>query len=863
MEWTADRIRETFLDFYAQRDHKRVSSLSLVPPGDGTLLFTNAGMVQFKDIFTGRSAVDYSRAASSQKCLRVSGKHNDLENVGRTARHHTFFEMLGNFSFGDYFKEGAIESAWALITDVYDVPVDQLYVTVHPDDDEARQLWTRISGLPPERILDDPENFWSMGPTGACGPCSEIHFDQGKALSGGEELSFFEATHTDRYLEIWNLVFMQYDRDESGNLTPLPAPSIDTGMGLERITSVLQGHCSNYDSDLFQPIIQRVAALSGKAYTSSDSDNDVAMRVIADHSRAAAFLIADGVYPSNEGRGYVIRRVMRRAMRFARKLGLEEPTLVHTTAEVVGRMKGAFPQLAEKAETISSYVLREEKTFANTLKGGLRLLDKGFEEHADAKRIPGDMAFMLYDTYGFPLDMTEQAAEECGFTVDTAGFDTAMAAQKAAGKASWKGDAGDQGPWIELRDRIGMTTFTGYAYDDSIGHVRAVLEDGTALVCDVTPFYAESGGQVGDVGVISSAGASFKVTDTQRPIDGVVVHRGYFAEGEMSEGQQVTLRVNADERNLTRRNHSATHLLHYALRTVLGDHVKQAGSMVGPHRLRFDFQHFQPVSAEEIQAIETLVNQGIVRNEQVTTDVLSKDEAVARGAVAFFGDKYGDTVRMLTITADSVELCGGTHVASTGDIGFFKVVGESSIAGGVRRIEGVTGMDAVEWVHAREQLLRELAESLSVGVPELPARLGKLQKDHAALEKRQRQLEDQVRQAGVADAEAETIGGVTVLALAVKDVKGGSLRDMADKARAKLGSGVVFVAADNGAKVALLVAVTDDLTGRFPAGKLLGQLAQEVGGRGGGRPDMAQGGGSDPSRIPAAMDRFRALIAEG
>ena len=582
MNWTSDQIRQTFLDYYADRGHRRTNSLALVPPGDPTLLFTNAGMVQFKDVFTGERKVNYDAACSSQKCLRVSGKHNDLENVGRTARHHTFFEMLGNFSFARYFKEGAITTAWELLTKIYKLPVDQLYVTVHPDDDEAREIWSRISNLPEDRILDDPENFWSMGDIGPCGPCSEIHIDQGKELSGGVEVQFGEGG--DRYLEIWNLVFMQYDRSADGTLTPLPNPAIDTGMGLERITAILQGKQSNYDSDLFMPLIARAASRAGVFYGDSD-DIDVALRVIADHARSTAFLIADGVYPENEGRGYVIRRIMRRAMRFGRKLGLTDPFLVDVCDEVVQRMGETFPELTEKADVIQRVVLQEEQRFGRTLAAGLKRLEDAFSSHTDTTTIPGSVAFELYDTHGFPLDLTQQAAEERGFSVDIDGFSDCMEEQRNKGRASWK-DADDASQWTALRDDLGTVTFSGYTEDSAESEVIAVLDNG--IVTRSTPFYAESGGQVGDTGTISTGTARFSVSGTQSPVEGLIVHKGTVESGAFSVGDNVTLAVDADNRNFTRKNHSATHLLHFALRTHLGDHVKQRGSLVGPHRLRFE-----------------------------------------------------------------------------------------------------------------------------------------------------------------------------------------------------------------------------------------------------------------------------------
>ena len=855
---TSEQIRETFLSYYAERGHRRMSSLALIPPGDPTLLFTNAGMVQFKDVFTGARTVDYKSAATSQKCLRVSGKHNDLENVGRTARHHTFFEMLGNFSFGDYFKEGAITSAWELLTEVYGLPIDKLWVTVHPEDDEARAIWTRISGLPPERILDDPENFWSMGDTGPCGPCSEIHYDQGKELSGGIEVPFGEGG--DRYLEIWNLVFMQFDRDADGTLTPLPAPSIDTGMGLERITALLQGQQSNYHCDLFTPLIARAAAIAGVTY-GEDDETDVALRVIADHSRSAAFLIADGIYPGNVGREYVIRRIMRRAMRFGRKLGLTRPFLVEVTAEVVAQMGEAYPELRQKAPVIEKIVRLEEERFGHTLASGLKRLEEAFTENAASKQVPGAVAFELYGTHGFPLDLTCQAAEEHGFTVDQAGFDAAMAAERAKGQASWQGGPGDQKVWDALRERVGTCRFTGYDEDARQSEVLAVLPDGAGVLCRESPFYAESGGQVGDTGTITGDGGRFEVTDTKTPLDGLIVHLGSFSEGTFEPGEAVQLAVNTARRDLTRKNHSATHLLHFALRSVLGDHVKQKGSLVGPHRLRFDFSHFGPLTGEEIASIERLVNERVVQNVAARTDLLSKEEAVERGAIAFFGDKYGERVRMLTITDDSVELCGGIHVRATGDIGLFKIVGESALASGVRRVEGLTGLDALEWVQQKEQTVTTLARTLKVGTSEVATRVAKLQTETATLRKELERARAQQRQKGVAAAEPETIGDIRVLAIALDGVKGGALRDMSDKARAKLGSGVVLLASKSAEKVALLIAVTDDLKGRLNAGALIRELAPIVGGRGGGRPDMAQAGGNDPSRIDELMDRFKELVA--
>ncbi|MBT9560400.1 MAG: alanine--tRNA ligase [Myxococcales bacterium] len=859
MTWTSERVRSTFLEFYAGRAHRRLSSLALIPPGDPTLLFTNAGMVQFKDVFTGKSQVDYDAATTSQKCLRVSGKHNDLENVGRTARHHTFFEMLGNFAFGAYFKRGAIESAWELISKIYQLPLDRMYVTVHPEDHEARAIWTEISGLPPERILNDPENFWSMGDTGPCGPCSEIHIDQGKALSGGVEVPFGQGG--DRYLEIWNLVFMQYDRSASGELTPLPRPCIDTGMGLERITAILQGKTSNYDSDLFQPLIQRAAKLAKIEYQESPSEQDVALRVIADHSRSAAFLIADGVYPENEGRGYVIRRVMRRAMRFGKKLGLEGPFLFEVCAEVVRTMGAAYPELVEKADVIQRVVRQEEERFGRTLATGLRRLEAAFEECASTKVLPGEIAFELYDTHGFPLDLTEQACEERGYQVDVDGFHSSMAAQKAKGRASWKGKLDSASDWAALREQVGTTTFVGYETESATSKVVAVLEDGKAVVTALSPFYAESGGQVGDIGTITkSGGAIFEVTDTQRPIEGLVVHRGEHLAGTLAVGDEVLLEVQGAERALTRKNHSATHLLHHALRSTLGDHVKQRGSLVGPHRLRFDFSHFGPLTAAEIQTIERQVNSRIVKNVATDTAVLGKEEAVARGAIAFFGDKYGETVRVLTIGGDSVELCGGTHVRATGDIGLFKIVSDSALAAGVRRVEGVTGLDALEYVAGLQRTLHDLGSALDASASELVPRAHRLTAEVAELHRKIRAFEARDRAKGIADAAPEQLGTIPALIVALDGVGGSDLRDMADKGRQRLGSGVVLLTSKVDDKAAILVAVTADLVGRVQAGTLVKELAPLIGGKGGGRPDLAQAGGNDPAALSSVAERFRTLL---
>ena len=885
---TSSEIRRMFLRYFESQRHSVLPSHSLIPPEDPTLLFVNAGMVQFKDVFVGRKTLDTSRATTSQKCLRVSGKHNDLENVGRTARHHTFFEMLGNFSFGDYFKEDAIRYGWEFLTssEWMGLPKEKLWVTVHPEDEEAIDLWKRIAGVADDRIVKDPTNFWSMGDTGPCGPCSEIHIDQGAALSGGVEVPFGEGG--DRYLELWNLVFMQYDRDAAGKLTPLPKPSIDTGMGLERIAAIVQGVTANYDTDLFRALIAVVEEQSGKRYLGrfgdpskreAEIEEDVAFRVIADHARATAFLIADGIYPENEGRGYVLRRVMRRAIRFGRKLGIEGEFLCTVCDKVVDLMGDVYPELVEVRAIIDRAVRQEEQRFGRTLSDGLRLLEGAMAQlRAGGQQVvPGRTVFELYDTHGFPMDLTQVIAEEQGFGIDEDGFRAAMEEQRERGRASWKGaDEARAALLRELADSGVRTEFVGYEWDRAEAPVVAILRDGVRvedagvgdrveLVAAQTPFYGESGGQVGDHGAIDGEGG-FRLTveDTQKSAEGVVLHIGRVAAGSVKVGDVVGLSVDAANRAPTRKNHSATHLLHWALRTVLGDHVKQRGSLVAPDRLRFDFSHFGPLTPEEIERVEWLVNERVVANHAVSTEVLGFQAAVARGAMAFFEEKYGDTVRVVTM-AESVELCGGTHVAATGDIGLFKIVGEGGISSGVRRIEAATGMNAVRWVHERERLVQRVAEQLKTTPAQLAERVERAGREGRAKDLEIEQLKAQLATAMTKEqaGDARDFGGVKALAVPLDGTPSKDLRGLADSMRDRIQSGVVLLGSRVDGKVALLVAVTPDQVSRFDAGRMVSELAPLVGGRGGGKKDLAQAGGSDPAGLDAAIAHFYAMVESG
>ncbi len=874
--WTAAEIRKTFVDFFTERGHRHVRSSALIPGNDPTLFFTNSGMVQFKDVFVGERTTDYSRATTVQRCLRVSGKHNDLENVGRTARHHTFFEMLGNFSFGDYFKREAIHWSWELLTKIYGLPEGKLHVSVHPEDDEAFAIWRDEVKVDVARIHRDPQNFWSMGDTGPCGPCSEIHIDLGAVMSNGvEDVAYGDPRGEHRYLELWNLVFMQFDRSADGVLTPLPRPSIDTGAGLERLTAVLQGKLNNYDTDLFLPVIDLVAKRAGVEYLVAP-ETDVALRVIADHSRAAAQLIADGIYPDNEGRGYVLRRVMRRAIRFGRMLGLDAPFLVDTTAVVIDMLGEVHPELVESRETIHRIVLQEETRFGRTIRAGLRLLDEEVDKvvAGDGQELPGEVAFVLYDTHGFPLDLTALILEEKGLALDHAGFEAAMEAQRTRARAASKFGREDISAYQQLvEEGFAGTSFVGYGDAEVDTTVTALYADGAripraapgqrvAIVTPVTPFYAESGGQVGDVGTLTAADGSFvvRIDDTQRPFGEVVVHQGVVESGSVVEGAAVHLAIDVAKRADTRRNHSATHLMHDALRKVLGVHVRQRGSLVAPGRLRFDFSHTGPMTQEEIRAVEADVNAHIVGNEPVTTETMGYDAALEKGAIAFFDEKYGDEVRVLSVGSASVELCGGTHVSRTGDIGLFMIVSEGPISSGVRRLEAVTGLEAARYAMRRDAQVKEMAERLRVAPELVGERLDRLLDEKKALELElaEARLAWRRAEARAAVKAARVIGGHHFAAIRLDGVPGKDLRPLAEALRSEIPSGALLLTSTDEGKVSLIVAVTQSLQGALPAGRLVGELAALVGGKGGGKQDLAQAGGTDVSRLGDVEATFHA-----
>jgi alanyl-tRNA synthetase len=873
----ASEIRETFLRFFEERGHRRVASASLVPESDPTLLFTNAGMVPFKRTFLGDEQRPYRTAASSQKCLRVSGKHNDLENVGRTPRHHTFFEMLGNFSFGDYFKEQAIEYAWELVTRDLGIPSERLVVSVFHEDDEAFAIWRDRIGLPEEKIfrLDAKENFWAMGDTGPCGPCSEIHYDFG-ATPGTENDD--PASESGRFLEIWNLVFMQFDRNEAGQKIPLPHPSIDTGAGLERLAAVIQGVASNYDTDLFRPILETAEEVAG-VRKGENPEKDVSLNVVADHCRALTFLIGDGVLPANEGRGYVLRRILRRAARHGWLLGIERPFLHHVADAVIDEMSGAYPELAERRAFITSRIEREEGRFLETLSKGMTLLDDeiGRLRETGGTTLAGEAVFKLYDTFGFPVDLTADVLAGQGLGLDQEGFESAMRAQRERARAAWRG-SGDE-KVDEIYRRIAgdlTTTFHGYDTLEMSSPVRALIVAGESrdtarkgdeveVVVEETPFYAESGGQVGDRGTIRTDSGRVEVRDTQKPAGELVVHRGRVSEGEIRVEENAELAVDSEARAATVRNHSGTHLLHAALRQVLGPQAMQKGSLVAPDRLRFDFTHDAPVTAEEVRAIEDRVNQWIELNAPARVREMSYSEAIESGAVAIFEEKYGDRVRVISFGDVSTELCGGTHARATGEIGLLKLVGESGIAAGVRRIEALTGIGALEHMRRQEDSLQTLARQLKTSVPDLPARVEKLLEERRELERELATLRAEARGATSADLTegAREVAGVRLVTARVDGVDGKQLRSMVDDLRDKLGSGVVLLAVSSEGGVTLALGVTKDLTQRFPAGKLVREVAAVVGGKGGGRPDFAQAGGKDASKLEAAFERLEALIANG
>ncbi|MFP4003396.1 MAG: alanine--tRNA ligase [Alphaproteobacteria bacterium] len=884
-----NEIRAAFLRFFEREGHEAVPSGPLVPRNDPTLLFTNAGMVPFKNVFTGAEKRPYTRAVSAQKCVRAGGKHNDLDNVGYTARHHTFFEMLGNFSFGDYFKEEAIDLAWRLITREFAISPERLLVTVHAEDEEAAALWRKVAGLPEDRIIriGTSDNFWSMGDTGPCGPCSEIFFDHGPEIPGGPPGSPDE--DGDRFVEIWNLVFMQFEQLASGERVALPKPSIDTGMGLERIGAVLQGTHDNYDTDLFRKLIATSVEATG---TPAEGAHRASHRVIADHLRASGFLIADGILPSNEGRGYVLRRIMRRGMRHAHLLGAEEPLMHRLVPALITEMGEAYPELHRARPLITETLKLEETRFRRTLERGLKLLEEETGKLGGARELPGEVAFRLYDTYGFPFDLTEDALRARGIGVDRAGFEKAMARQREEARKAWagSGEAATEEIWFALHERLGATDFLGYATERADGSVTALVADGAeipsagqgqeaALIANQTPFYAESGGQVGDTGTLTGPHGVFEVTDTQKKADGLFVHLGTVKEGEIRVGDTVDMRVDSARRSRIRANHSATHLLHEALRRTLGEHVTQKGSLVAPDRLRFDISHPKPLTAGEIEQVEAEVNRRIRENTETCTRFMTPDEAMEAGALALFGEKYGDEVRVLIIPEGdgnqeaegseappfSVELCGGTHVRRTGDIALFKIVAESAVSAGVRRIEALTGQAALDYLNDEEHLLQEAASVLKTPPTELPARLEALVRERRKLE---RELADARKAAALGGgAGAQTgsdireAGGIRLIARRLDGIEGKDLPGLVDDAKKRLGSGVAaFVSVSNG-KPALIVGVTDDLTGRFDAVELVRAAAGVMGGKGGGgRPDMARAGGADPSRSEAALEEIARRI---
>ena len=862
-------LRQAFLDYFAERGHSVVESSPLVPGNDPTLLFTNAGMVQFKDVFLGREKRSYTRATTSQRCVRAGGKHNDLENVGYTARHHTFFEMLGNFSFGDYFKREAIGYAWEFLTKTLRLPPEKLWVTVFVDDVEAEKIWLEEIGVDPRRFsrCGEKDNFWSMGETGPCGPCSEIFYDHGPQVAGGPPGSPDE--DGDRYVEIWNLVFMQYDRDASGNLTALPHPSVDTGMGLERLAAVMQGVHSNYDIDLFRALIDAAAAVTG-----CDDRDSKSLRVIADHIRSAAFLVLDGVTPGNEGRGYVQRRIIRRAIRHGYQLGQKQPFFYRLVAPLVAQMGDAYPELRARQEQVERVLKVEEERFADTLEQGLRIFEDVVSGLAGTQ-IPGEAVFRLYDTYGFPADLTADIARERGLGLDMSGFDEAMAAQKERARAASHFGAGQEIA-IDLEgesDFIGYEDLEGEAtivalYVNGASRDRLVTGESGLVVLDVTPFYAESGGQVGDHGWLltgaDSEAARFDVDDTRKQGEGVICHIGHVGDGELQVGDRVVARVDAARRRAVALHHSATHLLHAALRQVLGEHVQQRGSLVGPDRLRFDFSHFEPVSRDQLREIERLVNREIRENHSVETRIMGLDDAKASGAMALFGEKYADQVRVLRMGGFSTELCGGTHVRAVGDIGLFKVVSEGGISSGVRRIEAVAGDRALSWVEDEEARLARIAELVKGSSGDVDDKVAQLVERSRKLEKELDQLKAKLASAAGSDLADHVVevDGVKVLAARLDGADPKGLRDTLDQLKNKIGSGIVLLATESDGKVSLIAGVTKDLTSRFKAGDLVKAAAEQVGGRGGGRPDMAQAGGSDPAGIPAALALVNQWVRE-
>ncbi|MEN9849577.1 MAG: alanine--tRNA ligase [Pseudomonadota bacterium] len=862
---TVAEIRQAFLDYFASKAHSIVASSPLVPGNDPTLLFTNAGMVQFKETFLGLEPRPYTRATTCQRCVRAGGKHNDLENVGYTARHHTFFEMLGNFSFGDYFKREAIQFAWEFLTDVLKLPKEKLWVTVYQEDDEAADIWLKELKVDATRFsrCGAKDNFWMMGDTGPCGPCSEIFYDHGEHVAGGPPGS--PDADGDRYIEIWNLVFMQFNRDAQGTLTPLPKPSVDTGMGLERLAAVLQHVHSNYEIDLFQTIIKQVAAL-----THCEDIHNTSLRVIADHIRACSFLIADGVVPSNEGRGYVLRRIIRRALRHGHKLGTSEPFFYRLVSVLVQEMGKAYPELPPAQATVERILKQEEERFAETLDHGMRLLEQSISELKGSTTIVGETVFKLYDTYGFPVDLTADIARERNLSVDIDGFEVAMEAQRARARASSQ----FKGTWVKGGDNEHVSEFTGYELQQQQSTVIALFADGQAVeslsvgqagqvVLDNTPFYAESGGQVGDSGVLTAANATFSVDDTQKQTK-AIVHIGTLSSGSLKVGDSVLAEVNVTARQATSRNHSATHLLHAALRQILGEHVKQKGSLVDPERLRFDFAHFEPITAAQLIEIEKLVNAQVLLNSPVQTNIMDLEEATKSGAMALFGEKYDAKVRVLSIGEFSTELCGGIHVHHAGDIGLFKIVSETGIAAGVRRVEAITGLNALSWVHHTDNTLAKLASLLKTGRDSLEERLQLLLEQNKAAEKELGRLQAQIAstQGNNLISQAQDIQGVKVLAACLENIEAKQLRETLVELNQKMGSSVIVLATVKDGKISLVAGSSADVMGKVKAGELVNHVALQVGGKGGGRADIAQAGGTHLDNLPQALQSVAAWVAQ-
>jgi alanyl-tRNA synthetase len=860
---TSNELRKAFLDFFSEHGHEVVASSPLVPGNDPTLLFTNAGMVQFKDVFLGEDKRNYSTAVSSQRCVRAGGKHNDLENVGYTSRHHTFFEMLGNFSFGDYFKREAIRYAWEFLTETLGLPEERLWVTVFEDDDEAADIWLKEMKIDPTRFgrLGAKDNFWAMGDTGPCGPCSEIFFDHGEDVPGGPPGSPDE--DGDRYVEIWNLVFMQFDRSADGTLTPLPKPSVDTGMGLERIAAVMQRVHSNYQIDLFAKLIQATADVLGV-----ENDGSSSLNVIADHIRACSFLIVDGVLPGNEGRGYVLRRIIRRAIRHGKKLGTDDLFFHKLVAPLVQEMGAAYPELVKAQAHVEKVLAKEEARFAETLDQGMEILEAAIAD-LDGEQLPGDVVFKLYDTYGFPVDLTADIARERKLSVDEQGFEEAMEAQRERARASSKfGIAGGD----ELKVG-GQTEFLGYADTESTCEVVALFKDGAAVdqlddgddgavVLKSTPFYAESGGQIGDTGILVANGELFRVDDTQKSGD-AIVHFGSVEQGALKTGDKLEAVVDADRRQAIRLNHTATHLMHAALRQVLGEHVTQKGSLVAPDRLRFDFSHYEGVTPEQLQEIEDLVNAEIRRNTAADTELMTYDDAIASGAMALFGEKYGDKVRVLRLGDFSVELCGGTHVERTGDIGVFKIMHEGGVASGVRRIEAVTGAGALAWIDANQKTLSDLSGLLRSTPDQAAAKVEQLLKLNKELEKKLATAKHALitGQASGQEDNVLEIGGIKVVTSRMDGVDARALRDAVDRVKDKLGNAIVVLGSVDDGKVRLAAGVTRNNIDKIKAGDLIKPVAEQVGGKGGGRPDFAQAGGSDPSKLDSALESVADWVA--